>query len=162
MLSEPVVLLLLLIFTTGVSYAVSIWFVFQRDAGNIYSNFIFILRFFVAMFYSVDWVAAGVRWVIEHNPVYLYIYILRLQLSVQGSTHVFLWLSVSLFCSYLLLLRPYFFRLCFLFDYFRLYQYRFIACYGLMKSSRKYKIFRYPYRNNTRNHITAFYINGNP
>lgn len=29
----PVVLLLLLIFTTGVSYAVSIWFVFQRDAG---------------------------------------------------------------------------------------------------------------------------------
>lgn len=62
-------------FTTGVSYAVSIWFVFQRDAGNIYSNFIFILRFFVAMFYSVDWVAAGVRWVIEHNPVYLYIYI---------------------------------------------------------------------------------------
>ena len=73
----PIVLLLLLIFTTGVSYAVSIWFVFQRDAGNIYSNFIFILRFFVAMFYSIDWVAAGVRWVIEHNPVYLYIYILR-------------------------------------------------------------------------------------
>ena len=68
-----------------------------------------------------------------------------LQLSVQGSTHVFLWLSVSLFCSYLLLLRPYFFRLCFLFDYFRLYQYRFIACYGLMKSSRKYKILCYPY-----------------
>ena len=31
----PIVLLLLLIFTTGVSYAVSIWFVFQRDAGNI-------------------------------------------------------------------------------------------------------------------------------
>ena len=79
----PVVLLLLLIFTTGVSYAVSIWFVFQRDAGNIYSNFIFILRFFVAMFYSVDWVAAGVRWVIEHNPVYLYIYILR-QCVVYG------------------------------------------------------------------------------
>ena len=79
----PIVLLLLLIFTTGVSYAVSIWFVFQRDAGNIYSNFIFILRFFVAMFYSVDWVAAGVRWVIEHNPVYLYIYILR-QCVVYG------------------------------------------------------------------------------
>ena len=35
------------------------------------------------MFYSVDWVAAGVRWVIEHNPVYLYIYILR-QCVVYG------------------------------------------------------------------------------
>ena len=49
----PVVLLLLLFFTAGMSYVVSIWFVFQRDAMNIYSNFTFILRFFVAMFYSV-------------------------------------------------------------------------------------------------------------
>ncbi len=73
----PVVLLLLLIFTTGMSYLVSIWFVFQRDARNIYSNFIFILRFFVAMFYSVDWVADGVKWVIQHNPLYAYIYVMR-------------------------------------------------------------------------------------
>ena len=65
----PVVLLLLLVFTTGMSYLVSIWFVFQRDARNIYSNFIFILRFFVAMFYSVKWVTDGVRCVIEYNPL---------------------------------------------------------------------------------------------
>lgn len=73
----PVVLLLLLVFTTGMSYLVSIWFVFQRDARNIYSNFIFILRFFVAMFYSVKWVTDGVRCVIEHNPLYVFIYIMR-------------------------------------------------------------------------------------
>ena len=68
----PVVLLLLLIFTVGMSYAVSIWFVFQRDAMNIYSNFIFILRFFVAMFYSVEWVAdASMRgvWPVAGNHV---------------------------------------------------------------------------------------------
>ena len=79
----PVVLLLLLIFTVGMSYAVSIWFVFQRDAMNIYSNFIFILRFFVAMFYSVEWVADGVKWVIQHNPLYAYIYVMR-QCVVYG------------------------------------------------------------------------------
>lgn len=73
----PVVLLLLLLFTAGMSYVVSIWFVFQRDARNIYSNFIFILRFFVAMFYSVEWVSDGVKWVIKHNPVYAYIYVMR-------------------------------------------------------------------------------------
>ena len=73
----PVVLLLLLVFTTGMSYLVSIWFVFQRDARNIYSNFIFILRFFVAMFYSVKWVTDGVRCVIVHNPLYVFIFIMR-------------------------------------------------------------------------------------
>lgn len=70
-------------FTVGMSYAVSIWFVFQRDAMNIYSNFIFILRFFVAMFYSVEWVADGVKWVIQHNPLYAYIYVMR-QCVVYG------------------------------------------------------------------------------
>lgn len=75
--------MLLLLFTAGMSYVVSIWFVFQRDARNIYSNFIFILRFFVAMFYSVEWVSDGVKWVIKHNPVYAYIYVMR-QCVVYG------------------------------------------------------------------------------
>lgn len=69
----PVILLLLLIFTTGVSYAVSVWYIYQRDAWNIYANFIFILRFFVAMYYSIDWMSEGVRYVIERIPVYAYI-----------------------------------------------------------------------------------------
>jgi len=73
----PVVLILLLVFTTGVSYIVSIWYVFRRDARNIYTNFLFILRFFVAMFYAVEWVSDGVQWVIKHNPVYAYIYVMR-------------------------------------------------------------------------------------
>lgn len=50
---------------------------------NIYSNFIFILRFFVAMFYSVEWVADGVKWVIQRNPLYAYIYVMR-QCVVYG------------------------------------------------------------------------------
>ena len=79
----PVILLLLLIFTTGVSYAVSIWFVFQRDAMNVYANFLFIARFFVAMFYSIEWMSDGVRWVIQHNPLYLFIYAGR-QFVVYG------------------------------------------------------------------------------
>ena len=79
----PVVLLLLLAFTTGVSYMVSIWYVFQRDARNIHTNFLFILRFFVAMFYAVEWVSDGVQWVIKHNPVYAYIYVMR-QCVVYG------------------------------------------------------------------------------
>lgn len=61
----PVVLILLLIFTTGVSYLVSIWFVFQRDARNIYSNFMFIFTFFCGdvLLHRLDvgWCALGDR-----------------------------------------------------------------------------------------------------
>lgn len=79
----PVVLVLLLIFTTGVAYAVSIWYVFRRDAMNIYSNILFILRFFVAIFYSIDWVSEGVQTAIRHNPLYIFIYIGR-QFLIYG------------------------------------------------------------------------------
>ena len=76
-LAVPIVLVLCVTFTTGVSYILSIWFVFARDARNIYTNFIYILRFFVAMFYSIDWVSEGVRYVIVHNPLYAFIKVLR-------------------------------------------------------------------------------------
>ena len=35
------------------------------------------------MFYSVEWVSDGVKWVIKHNPVYAYIYVMR-QCVVYG------------------------------------------------------------------------------
>lgn len=42
--------------------------------------------------------------------------------------------------------------------------YGFTGLYHYLKKqpTRLYEYIRYPYRNNTRNHITAFYINGNP
>lgn len=76
-LAVPIILVLLIGFTTGVSYIVSIWFVFSKDMRNVYSNFIYILRFFVAMFYSVDWVSDGVKYVILHNPMYAFIKAVR-------------------------------------------------------------------------------------
>ena len=76
-LAVPIVLVLLVVFTTGVSYMVSIWYVFSKDARNVYANFVYILRFFVAIFYSVDWMSNGVRYVIMHNPVYAFIKTVR-------------------------------------------------------------------------------------
>ena len=73
----PIVLVLLVVFTTGVSYMVSIWYVFSKDARNVYANFVYILRFFVAIFYSVDWMSNEVRYVIMHNPVYAFIKTVR-------------------------------------------------------------------------------------
>lgn len=91
-LAVPVILMLLVVFTTGASYLLSIWFVFARDARNIYSNFIYILRFFVAMFYSADWVSDGVRYVIIHNPVYAFIKATR-ECIVYGNRVEMLYIS---------------------------------------------------------------------
>ena len=73
----PIVLILLLLFVVGISYILSIWFVFQKDARNVYANIINILRFFVAMFYSVDSLSEGVRQIVFLNPIYSYIKVLR-------------------------------------------------------------------------------------
>lgn len=107
----PIVVVLLLLFTTGVSYAVSVWFVFYRDAKSIYSNFIMILRFFVAMFYSIDWMSNGVRWFIEHNPIYVFIYLSR-QFVVYGSnaeniyySRAIVWSLAALFIGYIVFKR---------------------------------------------------------
>lgn len=70
----PVVLLLLLILQPEfpMRYRSGLCFSGMQETFILIS---FYSAVFVAMFYSIDWVAAGVRWVIEHNPVYLYIYI---------------------------------------------------------------------------------------
>ena len=97
-LAVPIILLLLVVFTTGVSYILSIWFVFTHDARNIYSNFIYILRFFVAMFFSVDWVSEGVRYVIIHNPVYAFIKAMR-ECIVYGNGVEILYVSEMIIWS---------------------------------------------------------------
>ena len=79
----PVDFFFLTLFVTGVSYALSIWFVFLPDARSIHSNIIFALRFFVAMFYAVDWVSPVIQKVIVHNHPYTYIKIAR-DLIVYG------------------------------------------------------------------------------
>ena len=67
----------LTMFAVGVSYALSIWFVFQEDSRNIYGIIISVLTTFAALFYSIDQLAPGVKTFIRFNPVYTYVHIAR-------------------------------------------------------------------------------------
>ncbi len=67
----------LTLFAIGVSYALSIWFVFQEDSKSIYENILSVLTTFAALFYSVDRLAPGVQTFISFNPVYTYVHIAR-------------------------------------------------------------------------------------
>lgn len=67
----------LYLFVAGMSYIVSIGFVVFKDLKNIYIQIVTIWRFFIAMFYSLDWVSDGVRSFVEANPIYSFIAIGR-------------------------------------------------------------------------------------
>ena len=77
MLLFPVNVFFLTLFAIGVSYMISIWFVFQQDSKNIYRNIVSVLKMFTALFYSVDILAPEIRTFIQFNPLYTYVNIAR-------------------------------------------------------------------------------------
>ena len=77
LLIVPLDIFLLLLFSTGVSYLLSIWFVFLKDSRNIYANLIFVLRFFTPMFFSIEWVSKPIQKVIMWNPMYSFVEVAR-------------------------------------------------------------------------------------
>ena len=70
-------LLLLYLFVTGMSYLLSILYVYFKDIRNIHVQLLNLWRFFIALFYDVAWVSPGVRKFIELNPMYSFIKIGR-------------------------------------------------------------------------------------
>ena len=73
----PVDVFFLMVFAIGVSYALSIWYVFWPDVKNIYSVITMIFTRFAALFYSVDTLAPSVAKFISYNPLYTYVKIAR-------------------------------------------------------------------------------------
>ena len=70
-------LFFLYLFVAGMSYIVSILYVFFKDTMNIYIQLVNLWRFFIAMFYSVEWMSPRVRVFIEANPIYSFVKIGR-------------------------------------------------------------------------------------
>ena len=73
----PVDVFFLTLFAIGVSYALSIWFVFHQDTKNYYAIIMMVVSRFAALFYSVDHLSPTVSNLVNYNPVYSYIKIAR-------------------------------------------------------------------------------------
>ncbi len=67
----------LYLYVLGMSYIVAIIYVYFRDIKNIYFQIIFLWRYFVAMFYDINWVHPKVASFIDNNPMYVFIKISR-------------------------------------------------------------------------------------
>lgn len=107
----PVDLIFLWLFVSGLSYLVSSLYVSFRDIKDISSKVIMILRYFVAMFYSIDWVSNGVRNFIEHNPPYVFIKIARDSLLYGRVSELKFWIQMVIFGLFFYLFGKIFFEL---------------------------------------------------
>ncbi len=90
-------ILFLWLFVTGVSYFVSILYVFVRDTKNLVMQIINILRYFVAMFYLAEWVSPQVRLFINHNPPYVFIKIARDLLIYGKISELYFWIQMLIY-----------------------------------------------------------------
>lgn len=72
-LFSPVIILCLFLFALGMSYMLSVAYVFFGDVKHLYSVVLTLWMYCSAIFYPAEQLQGFIRVVIEHNPMYLYI-----------------------------------------------------------------------------------------
>lgn len=95
MLLFPVDILLLLLFTTGIGYILSVAYVFFADIKYLYSVVLTLWMYLSAVFYPVDRLSAGMQEILGFNPVYLSIAIARSCIMYGRMPEPALWLRLS-------------------------------------------------------------------
>lgn len=73
MLFLPVVVFFLLLFSLGISYILSVAYVFFGDIKHLYSVITTLWMYCSAIFYPVDAIDPVLKMIVEHNPVYNFI-----------------------------------------------------------------------------------------
>lgn len=94
MLLFPIAVIFLLLFATGVSYILSIAYVFFGDIKYLYSVVLTIWMYMSALFYPVDSVAPIMQDIVNANPIYSYIRFARECVMYQQVPELEVWLKV--------------------------------------------------------------------
>ncbi len=77
MLFSPVIILLLFLFSLGLSLLLSVAYVYFGDVRHLYSVFLTLWMYCSAIFYPAEQLQGAIRAVILCNPLYAYIHSLR-------------------------------------------------------------------------------------
>lgn len=86
----------LFLFALGMSYMLSVAYVFFGDVKHLYSVTLTLWMYLSAIFYPAEQLQGFIRAVIEHNPIYLYIHGLRqavMYRMLPGVREIF-WMAV--------------------------------------------------------------------
>lgn len=77
MLLSPVIILLLFLFSLGISYMLAAAYVFFGDVKHLYTVALTLWMYCSAIFYPVEQLQGFIRVVIQNNPLYVYIHCMR-------------------------------------------------------------------------------------
>lgn len=77
MLLSPVIILLLFLFSLGISYMLAAAYVFFGDVKHLYTVVLTLWMYCSAIFYPVEQLQGFIRVVIQNNPLYVYIHCMR-------------------------------------------------------------------------------------
>ena len=94
MLLFPLVIIFLLLFSTGISYILSIAYVFFGDIKYLYSVLLTIWMYMSAIFYPVDSVTPAMQKIVSINPVYSYIQFARECVMYQKVPDMSVWMKM--------------------------------------------------------------------
>lgn len=93
-------LLIFMIFCLGVSFWLSILYVFFADIKYLYTVFLRVLLYLSAIFYPVQNLPAVMQKVISYNPVYLAIDIARYSMVYGLTPHYTEWIKLSIWAVF--------------------------------------------------------------
>lgn len=94
MLLFPLAIIFLLLFSTGISYMLSIAYVFFGDIKYLYSVVLTIWMYMSAIFYPVDSVTPVMQSIVNANPIYSYIQFARECVMYQKVPDGIVWLKM--------------------------------------------------------------------
>ena len=77
MLLSPVIILLLFLFSLGISFMLAAAYVFFGDVKHLYTVALTLWMYCSAIFYPVEQLQGVIRVVIQNNPLYVYIHCMR-------------------------------------------------------------------------------------
>ncbi|MCM1103724.1 MAG: ABC transporter permease [Clostridium sp.] len=96
MLLFPLDVLLLLLFTMGISYILSVCYVFFADVKYLYSIVLTLWMYLSALFYPVEGLSVWMQRVLGINPVYLSVAIARGLMMYGVMPDAVLWIRLSI------------------------------------------------------------------
>ncbi len=97
MLLFPLDVLLTMIMSVGISYILSILYVYFKDIKYLYGVFLRILMYLTALFYPVSSLPKGLQEVIGYNPVYMSVYIARETVIYGRFPEYEAWIKLAVF-----------------------------------------------------------------
>lgn len=96
MLIFPVIILLLLLFSIGIGYMLSITYVFFADIKHLYSVILTLWMYMSALFYPVDRLNDTMQAIVSQNPIYCFIAAARVCIMEGQVPEPMLWVKMIL------------------------------------------------------------------